>query len=287
MARFALLAAFAVVGSVAPAAAQFGRPVIVVSFGYGFQHGYGWGGYWVPPPVIVVRPAAVPRFEEPREPEPIRATPAERAAAEARVSAAVDRGELMVIKPGKPVARVPAPPERIDRPPAAAKPAVTLDGPKLPADPQALAAFRLAAGRGAFAAGEYGRAADQFRAASVTDPIAFFLLAQAHTARGEYAEAVSAVRNGMRKAPDWPAARFRYADLYGDRWEPLADHLAALRAAADAKPADPAARFLYGYHLWFAGERAAAAKAFRALSPTVKDNALIERFLQEAEGKHL
>lgn len=285
MVRFALLAAFAVVGSVAPAAAQVGRPVVVISFGYGY--GYGWGGYWVPPPVIVVRPAVVPRIEEPREPEPIRATPAERAAAEARVSAAVDRGELMVIKPGKPVARVPAPPERIDRPPAA-KPAVTLDGPKPPADPQALAAFRVATGRAAFAAGEYGRAADQFRAAAaVTDPIAFFLLAQAHTARGEYAEAVSAVRDGMRKAPDWPAARFRYADLYGDRREPLADHLAALRTAADAKPADAAARFLYGYHLWFAGEKAAAAKVFRALSPTVKDNALIERFLQEAEGKDL
>ena len=91
MVRFALLAAFAVVGWVAPAVAQFGRPVIVVSFGYGY--GYGWGGYWVPPPVIVVRPAVPPRFEEPREPEPIRATPADRAAAEARVSAAVDRGE--------------------------------------------------------------------------------------------------------------------------------------------------------------------------------------------------
>jgi len=286
MVRFALLAALAVVGSQTCAVAQFCRPVIVV----GYSHGYGWGRIWVvPPPVIVVRPVPRPRFDEPRdrEPEPVRENPAERAAAEARVNAAVERGDLLVIKPGKAVARVPDPPARIDLPPAGAKPPVTLDPPKPPADPKALAAFRVATGRAAFAAGEYGRAADRFRAAAPTDPLAFFLLAQARTARGEYAEAVAAVRDGMRKLPDWPRSRFRIVDVYGDRREPLADHLTALRAAATARAVDPAARFLYAYHLWFAGERAAAAKVFRALSPTVKDNAVIERFLQEAEGKDL
>ena len=145
--------------------------------------------------------------------------------------------------------------------------------------------FRAEAGRAAFTMGEYGRAAELFRAAAKTDASAFFLLAQAHTARGEYTEAVAAIRDGMRTAPDWPAARFRIVDVYGERREPLAEHLTALRAAADARPAEPAARFLYAYHLWFAGQKAAAARVFRILSPTVKDNAEIERFLQAAEGK--
>jgi len=278
MVRFALLAALAVVGSQTCAVAQFCRPVIVV----GYSHGYGWGSIWlVPPPIIIVRP--VLRFDEPRdrEPEPVRENPVERAAAEARVNAAVERGDLVVIKPGKAVVA------RVPDPPAKAKPPVTLDPPKPPADPKALAAFRVATGRAAFAAGEYGRAADRFRAAAPTDPLAFFLLAQARTARGEYAEAVAAVRDGMGILPDWPRSRFRIVDVYGDRREPLADHLTALRAAATAQAVDPAARFLYAYHLWFAGERAAAVKVFRALSPTVKDNAVIERFLQEAEGKDL
>ncbi len=290
MTRFALPVLVAVFGVAAPLSAQFRRPLVV---GYTVSYGYGWGVFWVeprpvivvPPPVIIVRPATGPWVEEPpRPPEPVRADPVERAAAEARVQAAVDRGELLVIKAGNRVARVPAPPERIDRPPGGGKPAVTLDRPKLPADPKALAVFRVEAGRAAFAAGEYGRAADLFRAAADTDPSAFFLLAQARTARGEYAEAVAAIRDGMRQAPDWPAARFRIADVYGDRRQPLADHLTALRDAA-ARPTAPAARFLYAYHLWFAGQKAAAANVFRALSPTVKDNAEIERFLQAAEGK--
>lgn len=290
MVRFALVVAVVAVGWPSPAAAQFCRPVIAV----GYSHGFGWGRIWVvPPPVIVVRPVAVPRprFDYPfdREPEPVREDPAERAAAEARVNAAVERGDLLVIKPGKPVGpRIPDPPAWVnDRPPVGAKPPVTLDPPKPPADPKALAAFRITAGRVAFAAGEYGRAADRFRAAAPTDPLAYFLLAQAHTARGEYTEAVAAIRDGMRKRPDWPRSRFNIAEVYGDRRQPLADHLTALRAAATARAVDPAARFLYGYHLWFAGERAAAAKVFRALSPLVRDNAAIERFLQEAEGKDL
>lgn len=283
MNRLAGLVAVAILGSAVPADAQFGRPVVV-----GYVNGFGWGGspyrLVVPPPVVIVVRPAPPRREELRDPEPPRTDPRETAAAEARVAAAVGNGELLVIKPGKPVA---CGPERIAPPPVMVGPAVTLDGPKLPADRNARAAFRMAAGRAAFAADEYGRAADQFRAAATTDPLAFFLLAQAHTSRGEYAEAVAAIRNGMRAAPDWPATRFRVTDLYGDRRGRLADHLAALRAAAEARPADPSARFLYAYHLWFAGERGAATTAFRALSPLVKDNALIERFLQEAEGKDL
>lgn len=299
MIRVALLATVGVLGSVVPAAAQFFPPATPV-VGYSLRYGwgsYGWGYYWIatpPPPVIVVRPVIVPGPEAPRdpEPEPVRQNNAvERAAAVARVNAAVEKGDLMVFTPGKPVARAPVPPAQVqDRPPAAKPPVtpVTLDPPRPPADPKELFQFRLGAGKVAFAAAEYGRARDQFRAAVAAqpdDPRGHMLLAQAHLARGEYAEAVDAIRAGMAAAPQWPALRFRLADLYENRRDRLAEHLAALRRAAEARDATPTVRFLFAHQSWFAGDRPAAAERFRALRPAVKDAAEIDAFLRAAAGK--
>lgn len=300
MVRVALLATVGVLGSVAPAAAQFCYPICSPAVGYTLRFGwggFGWGGgYWVvpQPPVVVVRPLP-PRFEDPRdrEPEPIRAehreSPEERAVAVARVNAAVEKGDLMVFTPGKPVARAPVPPAQVeDRPRAAGKPPVALDPPKLPADPKERFQFHLDAGKAAFAAEEYGRARDQFRAAVAVQPDdsrGHMLLAQAHTARGEYAEAVAAIRAGVAKSPDWPMLRFRVADLYGDRRERLAEHLAALRVAAEGRDATPTVRFLFANQSWFAGDRLRAAELFRTLRPVVKDVAEIDAFLRAADGR--
>lgn len=300
MVRVVLLATVGVLGSVAPVAAQLLPPAgpFVSPVGYSLRYGwgsFGWGYYWVmvpQPPVVVVRPVIAPQPDFPRdvEPEPVRQDNAvERAAAVARVNAAVEKGDLMVFTPGKPVARAPVPPAQVeDRPRPPAKPAVTLDPPKPPADPKALFQFRLDVGKVAFAAEEYGRARDQFRAAVAAqpdDPRGHLMLSQAHAARGEYAEAVAAIRAGMAVAPQWPALRFRVADLYEDKRERLAEHLAALRRSADPPDASPAARFLFAHQSWFAGDRLAATERFRALRPLVKDAAEIDAFLRAADGR--
>lgn len=290
MVRVVMLATVGVLGSVAPSAAQL-LPLAGPGAGYSLRYGwgaFGWGYYWVmTPPVVVVRPVVAPR--EP-EPEPGRQDNAvERAVAVARVNAAVEKGDLVVFTPGKPVARAPVPPAQVeDRPRPPAKPPVTLDPPKPPADPKALFEFRLDAGKAAFAAEEYGRARDQFRAAIATrpdDPRGHLLLSQAHAARSEYTEAVVAIRAGMAAAPHWPTLRFRLADLYADKRERLTEHLAALRQSADAPDAPPAARFLFAHQSWFAGDRLIAAERFRALRPLVKDAAEIDAFLRAADER--
>jgi predicted Zn-dependent protease len=158
----------------------------------------------------------------------------------------------------------------------------------VPADPKARAAFEVARARAAFAEGQYGRAAERLADAIAADPAAalpYFLLAQARTARGEYAEAVAAIRDGMKHAPDWPTFGFNLKELYGAAAVKFDAHLGDLRAAAAADPDDPAVGFLLGYHLWFLGEKAEAVKMFRKVSRQVLGNEVIERFLAVAGEK--
>ena len=96
-------------------------------------------------------------------------------------------------------------------------------------------------------------------------------------------EAVAAIRDGMRRAPDWPAAKFDPAGLY-PRPELFDPDLERLKAALAAKPDDPALLFLSGYQLWFLGDRKEAVKLFQRASARTKENAIIERFLLETVG---
>ncbi len=287
---------FAVVGVIG------GTGLVAPAWGSAFGP-WGYYGPWGPP--VVVAPSVVvigyttpaPRyggfgggfgsaglFREPRAEPP----PAPDPFARAKVDAAVQRGDLLVVRPngggvaGGPAPR-PAPPAGFARQPGFAP------GPAdVPKDPKKRAAVEIARAREAFAAGEYGRAAERLAeavAASPDEPLAYFLLAQARTARGEYAEAVAAIRDGMRHAPDWPATTFNLKELYGPNAAAFDEHLAELKKAAAAEPNDPTLGFLLGYHLWFLGEKTEAVKLFRRAAQRVKDAGVIERFLREAEGK--
>jgi hypothetical protein len=261
------------------------------------------GGPWVPP-VVIGPSVVVVGYTAPapsggfyggfgsaglyREPEP---PPGPDPLARAKVDAAVQRGDLLMVRPnGGGVRAAGAPAPRPAEPPAgfARQPGFAPEPAEVPADPKKRAAFEITRAREAFAAGQYGRAAERLAdaaAAAPDEPLAYFLLAQARTARGEYAEAVAAIRDGMRRAPDWPAAAFDPKEFYGPNAAAFDEHLAELKKAAAADPADPTLGFLLGYHLWFLGEKAEAVKLFKRAAKQVKDAGIIERFLREAEGK--
>ena len=189
------------------------------------------------------------------------------AVAKGRVEAAVKGGGLVVFEPGKPPPAKPAPPPaRIPDapPPPAAKPA-----DKPPTDPAALAKYHLRRGQEAFDAGELGRATERLAAAVATDPKlseAAFKLAQVRTARGQYAEAVDAIRGGMKANPDWAKTAFRPHDLYALRPQRQAADESELLAAHAAAPADPTLTFLAAHQKWCAGDRAAAGELFKAVA---------------------
>jgi hypothetical protein len=152
-----------------------------------------------------------------------------------------------------------------------------------PADPAAEAVRQA---REAFAAEQYGRAVERFDAAIAVrpaDPLPYFLKAQSQFAAGQYADAVASIREGMKRAPDWPASDFKPAELYGANPERFTAHVGELRRAVRDSPTEPALEFLLGYELWFGGERAEAVRLFRSAAKRGKDGAIVERFLREAE----
>ena len=205
--------------------------------------------------------------------------------AKRRMDDAVKRGDVVVFEPGKPL------PKRAEVPPAkvpdSPKPAEAV-APKLdarpPADPAALARFHLNRGQAAFDAGELGRATERFAAAVAADPKlgeAYFNLAQVRIARGQYAEAVEAIRNGMKNVPGWAAAPWSTTDLYLAHPKRLTADVDDLKAAVAAAPTDSTLQFLYAHHLWFSGEKATAAELFRQLDGKVKEKELVQPFLKK------
>jgi len=226
--------------------------------------------------VEVARPLPRPRLEEVEPPEekprpggfrPVR--PEERG------------------RPVPPVPPAPKPPEAPPaKPPAKEKPPE--EAPELPrpprpeADPRAESARLNALGKAAFAAGEYGRAAQRFRQAAHVNPNdarADFLLAQAEVALGKYDEAVEAIQAGMRLEPDWPTAKFRPVTLYEDNVSDLPEHLQALEDALARHPDDSVLLFLYAYQLWFDGRQEEARPLFRRAAAVAPDKSFSERFL--------
>lgn len=261
--------------------------------------GWGWGVPVAPPPVVIVQQAApqpLPRgiaggfnrFRDDAEPD----VPAGVPDIPAR-----PKGDFLVVKPipdgvGRPPVRprIPDPADpagpKFVRPPAGGGLARGLVVP--PADPKDLAVFHVRLARFAFADEQYGRAAEQLAfaiAATPADPVPYFLLAQVRTATGDYAGAVAAIRDGMTRDPDWPVSTFRVRELYGRFPARFDDHFAELKAVSAANPGDPTLAFLVGYHLWFLGDKADAAKLFRRAAERVRDPGIVERFLLEFDNK--
>ena len=192
-----------------------------------------------------------------------------------------------------------APPEPVKLPPEPAIKPVPPPEPKKKApvddllEPRpgaAEEARRLAdLGLRAFRAGEYGLGLWRFRQASAVDPNyarAFFLLAQANLALGQFREAVLAIHDGLRLQPNWPAQDFRpRVDLYGDNLQDWLEHRRQLDDAVNRLPQDPALLFLRGYVAWFDGQRPLAVEWFqkaRAATPAPRWSELrwIDLFLK-------
>jgi tetratricopeptide (TPR) repeat protein len=137
-----------------------------------------------------------------------------------------------------------------------------------------------------FAGEEYGRCIrvlERAVAAKPAEALPHFLKAQCLFATGQYGEAVEAIREGMKLAPDWPTAAFRPLDYYGPSPQLFGAHLATLRKALAENPGEPLLQFLLGYELWFNGDHAEAAGLFRAAARGAKGNALIGYFVKIAD----
>jgi hypothetical protein len=178
------------------------------------------------------------------------------------------------VPPAKPpVKEKPKEPEPIPEPPRPPRPA---------GGPRAESARQRQLGQDAFAAAEYGRAAQRFRQAARVNPndaLAYFLLAQADVALGKYDTAVEAIQAGLALDPDWPAAPFRPVTLYGDNVTDLPEHLLALQDALARHPDDPTLLFLTAYELWFDGRREEARPLFERAAAVAPDRRFSERFL--------
>lgn len=254
--------------------------------GWGVGPGWGWG-WFAPPPVIVVPPPAIilaggnvkanddgnPALAFENLPRPI----------DDDLPRGAKPGDFVVIRP-RANALPPLPPPvlapgqvfpEVDRvavrpkipafrfDPFAKPIVVNVDRPD--PDSKKEAARLVKFGREAFAAGEYGKAAEQFERATVADPKAVpphFLKAQAAFAAGHYADAVTAIRAGLALDPAWPAGTFDPKEPYGANAAAFAAHLAELRKTVAANPGEATLEFLLGYQLWFIGEKVEAKKWF-------------------------
>jgi hypothetical protein len=169
-------------------------------------------------------------------------------------------------------------PPRPDKPPRVPEPE---------RHPKDEAARQVQIGKLAFAAQEYGRAAERFRDATriaPREPTAYFLLAEAELALGKYREAVAAIHDGLRLKPDWPFDAFQPVELYGPNVPDHDDHIKQLREALERNPRDPALLFLTAYQLWFDGRQDEARPLFRKALPLVTDPRFIHLFLDGKGG---
>lgn len=263
------------------------------AYGYGYSTVY-WNTWVAPPVAAVPLPPSLGSFEFADDVptaggvdlaalrQKMARQQDDEAKARGRVDDAVKRGDFVVFEPGKAVAKRPdVPPAKI--PDAPAKPVPAKSQEKPPTEPAALARFQLLKGQEAFDAGELGRATERLAAAVAADPTlaaAHFKLAQVRVARGQYPEAMDAIRDGMKNVANWPNAAVRADDLYATNPKRQAADVADLKAALDAAPNDSTLTFLYAHQLWFSGDRAAATELFRKLEGKVKEKALVEAFLR-------
>jgi hypothetical protein len=187
---------------------------------------------------------------------------------------------------------LPAPPEEVKPPappPKALPPRPPGPPPELPrpprpeADPRVEYNRLLDLGRDAFATGEYGRAVQRFRQATVVsprEPVAHFLLAQSLVALGKYGDAANSIHAGLTLQPEWPTFRFRPIELYAANVADYADHLRRLDEVLRQRPDDAVLLFLNAYQLWFDGRREEARQLFQRAQPKTANPGDIERFLR-------
>jgi len=280
--------------------AVWGRPVVPVPWGisYGYTFNTAYFNPWVvPPPMAIPLPPSPGVFsladEMPTSGGVDLASLRKKLTdnrnaeqqAKGRIDDAVKRGEFVVFEPGKPLPkRAEVPPAKVPDSPKPAEAVAPKPDARPPANPVALAKFHLNRGQAAFDAGELGRATERFAAAVAADPKlgeAHFNLAQVRIARGQYAEAMEAIRNGMKNAPGWAAASWSTSDLYLAHPKRLTTDVDDLKAAVAAAPTDSTLQFLYAHHLWFSGEKATAAEMFRQLDGKVKEKELVQPFLKK------
>lgn len=243
--------------------------------------GPGWGWWGAPPPVFAAPPiilagniggnlngnaVAAGGIPGRRDPDPM--PPGDFVVISPRKDGLnKDTTEVGTITPNltRVAAIRPPIPRSIPFDPFAAPRVTVIDKPD--PDPLKESARLTKLGREAFAAGEYGQAAEQFDRAAAADPKAttpLFLKAQALFAAGQYADAVAAIRAGLDLDPTWPAGTFDPKEPYGLNPAAFAEHLAGLRRIVAANPGEPTLEFLLGYQLWFIGEKAEAKKWFDA-----------------------
>ncbi len=120
------------------------------------------------------------------------------------------------------------------------------------------AADWVAAGEQAFKEGKYQDAAANWQHAMVDNPgdaAVVLLMAQGLFALGRYPDAAGAVQMAMQLLPEseWGNVVKKHAELYADPSQYTAQ-LKELEKARDAKPDDPALRFLLGYHYGYLGQ---------------------------------
>ena len=171
------------------------------------------------------------------------------------------------------------------------KPAVKGPPPELPPPPGPLPdprdeSLRLVElGAGAFQAGAYGLAAQRFRQAIKVNPAlppAYFLLAQAEFALGNYRDAVETIHAGMKIDKQWPRTVYQpRLELYKGRDAEYGDHMKHLTDAAAATPNNATLLFLVAHQLWFDGQRKDALALFQRVRPLadVQDRVYIDAFL--------
>ena len=188
----------------------------------GWGVGPGWGGFSLPPVIVVPPPIILAggNVEERKDDEGNPARLRASSPADHPLPRSTRPGQFIVIKPRTAapvlgqieprvdrVASVPRPRAPEIRFDPFAKVVKTAVEPR-EADPAKEAARLVALGRAAFAAGEYGQAAEEFERAGVANPKlapAHFLRAQAAFAAGRYTDAATAIRAGLDLDPAWPA----------------------------------------------------------------------------------
>ena len=129
----------------------------------------------------------------------------------------------------------------------------------------------VATGEQAFKAGKYREAAQLWQHSLVDDPgndAVLLLMAQSLFAQGRYADAAGATQMAMQLLPDneWGNVIMKRNDIYGNPDE-YSTQLKALEQARDAKPDDPALRFLLGFHYGAIGQ---SKQAIEELDKTIQ-----------------
>jgi Tetratricopeptide repeat len=165
--------------------------------------------------------------------------------------------------------------------PAVVRPA--LPGmPPAPLEARAEHALQMTAGIDAIAQGTFARAERRFHdaiAADPSQPMPYFLLAEACVALGKYQESMQAIEEGMRSWPLWPLARFQPAQLFDPARGAYVEQMQRLMEAQARHPDEASLNFLVAYHLWFDGHKDQAVAWFKTALAKGATPTVVDRFL--------